>query len=62
MNVLLNAILFLKKSIFTLYDEGDADVPAFKFNPLALLLFVIELPLPLDFFSFRPFPFDSPLF
>lgn len=49
---------------FTLYDDGDDDVPAFKFIPLEPLLFVIELLLLLfvDFFSLRPFPFESPLF
>lgn len=50
--------------VFTLYDDGDDDVPAFKFIPLEPLLFVIELLLLLlvDFFSLRPFPLESPLF
>lgn len=50
--------------MFTLYDDGDDDAPTFKFIPLEPLLFVIELLLLLlvDFFSLRPFPFESPLF
>lgn len=60
---------------FTLYDEGEDEVPVFKFNPpllllfnalllcpLLLLLLVVPLPLLLDFFSLRPFPLESPLF
>lgn len=54
----------------TLYDDGDDDVPAFKFNALLLLLFIELLLCPLlllllllfDFFSLRPFVFESPLF
>lgn len=58
----MNSIEF----ILTLYDDGDDDVPVFIFKPLLLFIAVLLCPLLLllllDFFSFRPFPLDSPLF